>query len=80
MKTYFYTIPFCLLFSSGFLYGQQDIEAIANSKYASMSYAEAISLYKGLVADGYGSLELFENLRNSYYLQSNYELAKVSYN
>jgi len=79
MKTYFYTIPFCLLFSNGFLYGQQDIEAIADSKYASMSYAEAISLYKGLVADGYGSPELFENLGNSYYLQSNYELAKVSY-
>jgi len=44
-----------------------------------MSYTEAIALYKGLVEDGYGSTQLFENLGNSYYLQSNYALASVSY-
>ena len=79
MKTYFYTIPFCLLFFSGFLYGQQDKEAIANSKYNSMSYVEAVNLYTNLIQDGYRSSQLFENLGNSYYLQSNYALAKVSY-
>ncbi|NVJ88292.1 MAG: OmpA family protein [Flavobacteriaceae bacterium] len=79
MKLHFNYITLCLLLVSGLIYGQQDREATANSKYNSMSYAEAIALYKGLVADGYGSPELFENLGNSYYLQSNYALAKVSY-
>jgi outer membrane protein OmpA-like peptidoglycan-associated protein len=79
MKLHFKCITLCLLLVSGFIYGQQDREATANSKYNSMSYTEAIALYKGLVADGYGSPELFENLGNSYYLQSNYALAKVSY-
>jgi outer membrane protein OmpA-like peptidoglycan-associated protein len=79
MKLHFNYITLCLLLVSGFIYGQQEREVRANSKYNSMSYTEAISLYKGLVADGYGSPELFENLGNSYYLQSNYKLAKVSY-
>jgi len=79
MKLHFNYITLCLLLVSGLIYGQQDREATANSKYNSMSYAEAIALYKGLVADGYGSPELFENLGNSYYLQSNYALARVSY-
>lgn len=78
MKKYFYTIPFCLLFNL-FLYGQQDKEARANSNYNNMSYTESIALYTGLVQDGYGSSQLFENLGNSYYLQSKYELARVSY-
>ena len=79
MKLHFNYITLCLLLVSGFIYGQQEREVRANSKYNSMSYTEAISLYKGLVADGYGSPELFENLGNSYYLQSNYSLARVSY-
>jgi len=79
MKLHFNYVTLCLLLVSGLIYGQQDREATANSKYNSMSYAEAIALYKGLVADGYGSPELFENLGNSYYLQSNYALARVSY-
>src|SRR6056300_852977 len=79
MKLHFNYITLCLLLVSGFIYGQQDREATANSKYNSMSYAEAIALYTNLVADGYGSTQLFENLGNSYYLQSNYALAKVSY-
>ncbi|WP_430929175.1 OmpA family protein [Polaribacter marinivivus] len=79
MKLHFNYITLCLLLVSGLIYGQQDREATANSKYNSMSYTKAIALYKGLVADGYGSPELFENLGNSYYLQSNYALARVSY-
>ena len=79
MKLHFKCITLCLLLVSGFIYGQQDREATANSKYNSMSYTEAIALYTNLVADGYGSPELFENLGNSYYLQSNYALASVSY-
>ena len=79
MKLHFNYITLCLLLVSGLIYGQQDREARANSKYNSMSYTEAIALYKGLVADGYGSSELFENLGNSYYLQSNYALARASY-
>jgi outer membrane protein OmpA-like peptidoglycan-associated protein len=78
MKKYFYTIPFCLLFNL-FLFGQQDKEFRANSNYNNMSYTESIALYTGLVQDGYGSSQLFENLGNSYYLQSKYELARVSY-
>jgi outer membrane protein OmpA-like peptidoglycan-associated protein len=79
MKLHFNYITLCLLLVSGLIYSQQDREATANSKYNSMSYTEAIALYKGLVADGYGSPELFENLGNSYYLQSNYALARASY-
>mgnify|MGYP001025515077 FL=1 len=79
MKSHFYNITFCLLFFTGFLNSQQNKESIANSKYNSMSYAKAIDLYERLVKDGYGSKQLFENLGNSYYLQSNYKLAKVSY-
>jgi len=79
MKLHFNYVTLCLLLVSGLIYGQQDREATANSKYNSMSYTEAIALYKGLVADGYGSPELFENLGNSYYLQSNYALARASY-
>ncbi|WP_340932650.1 OmpA family protein [Polaribacter marinaquae] len=79
MKLHFNYITLCLLLVSGFIYGQQEREVRANSKYNSMSYTEAIALYKGLVADGYGSPELFENLGNSYYLQSNYALARASY-
>ena len=79
MKLYFNYITLCLLLVSGLIYGQQDREATANSKYNSMSYTEAIALYKGLVVDGYGSPELFENLGNSYYLQSNYYMSKLIY-
>ena len=79
MKLHFNCITLCLLLVSGLIYGQQDREATAKSKYNSMSYTEAIALYKGLVEDGYGSPELFENLGNSYYLQSNYALARVCY-
>ena len=79
MRLHFKYITICLLLVSGLMYGQQGRVAIANSKYNSMSYTEAIALYKGLVADGYGSPELFENLGNSYYLQSNYALARASY-
>ncbi|MDB4205517.1 OmpA family protein [Polaribacter sp.] len=79
MKLHFNHITICLLLVSGCFYGQQSRVAIANSKYNSMSYADAIALYTNLVADGYGSPELFENLGNSYYLQSNYALASVSY-
>ena len=79
MKSHFYNITYCLLFFTGFLYSQQKREVIANSNYNSMSYAKAIDLYERLVNDGYGSKQLFENLGNSYYLQSNYKLAKVSY-
>jgi len=79
MKLHFNHITICLLLVSGLMYGQQSRVAIANSKYNSMSYVDAIALYTNLVADGYGSPELFENLGNSYYLQSNYALASVSY-
>jgi len=79
MKLHFNYITICLLVVSGYFYGQQSKVAIANSKYNSMSYVDAIALYTNLVADGYGSPELFENLGNSYYLQSNYTLARVSY-
>jgi len=79
MKLHFNHITICLLLLSGLMYGQQSRVAIANSKYNSMSYVDAIALYTNLVADGYGSPELFENLGNSYYLQSNYALASVSY-
>ena len=79
MRLHFKYITICLLLVSGLMYGQQGRVAIANSKYNSMSYVDAIALYTNLVADGYGSPELFENLGNSYYLQSNYALAKVSY-
>ena len=79
MKSHFYNITFCLLFFTGFLHSQENKDSIANSKYNSMSYVKAIDLYERLVNDGYGSKQLFENLGNSYYLQSNYKLAKVSY-
>ena len=79
MKSHFYNITVCLLFFTGFLNSQQNKDSIANSKFNSMSYAKAIDLYERLVNDGYGSKQLFENLGNSYYLQSNYKLAKVSY-
>jgi outer membrane protein OmpA-like peptidoglycan-associated protein len=79
MKSHFYNFTFCLLFFTGFLNSQENKESIANSKFNSMSYAKAIDLYERLVNDGYGSKQLFENLGNSYYLQSNYTLAKVSY-
>jgi len=79
MRLHFKYITICLLLLSGLMYGQQGRVAIANSKYNSMSYTEAIALYTNLVADGYGSTQLFENLGNSYYLQSNYALASVSY-
>ena len=79
MKSHFYNITFCLLFFTGFLNSQENKDSIANSNYNSMSYAKAIDLYERLVNDGYGSKQLFENLGNSYYLQSNYKLAKVSY-
>ena len=79
MKAHFYNITFCLLFFTGFLHSQENKDSIANSKYNSMSYVKAIDLYERLVNDGYGSKQLFENLGNSYYLQSNYKLAKVSY-
>ena len=79
MRLHFKYITICLLLVSGLMYGQQGRVAIANSKYNSMSYVDAIAFYTNLVADGYSSSQLFENLGNSYYLQSNYALAKVSY-
>ena len=79
MRLHFKYITIFLLLVSGLMYGQQGRVAIANSKYNSMSYVDAIALYTNLVADGYGSPELFENLGNSYYLQSNYALARASY-
>lgn len=79
MKLHFKCITLCLLLVSVLIYGQKDREARAKSKYNSMSYTDAIAPYKGLVEDGYGSPELFENLGNSYYLQSNYALARVCY-
>jgi outer membrane protein OmpA-like peptidoglycan-associated protein len=44
-----------------------------------MSYSEAINLYNGLIKDGNGTAEVFENLGNSHYFQSNYKSAKESY-
>ena len=44
-----------------------------------MSYSQAIKLYNASIRGGYGSSELFENLGNSYYYQSNYALANDSY-
>ena len=70
MKLHFNYITICLLLVSGCLYSQQGKVAIANSKYKNMSYVDAIALYTNLVEDGYGSSQLFENLGNSYYLQS----------
>lgn len=61
------------------IYGQKDVLTTANRNYVNMSYSEAIKLYNDLIKDGYGSQELFENLGNSYYYQSNYELANISY-
>lgn len=61
------------------MYGQKDVLTKANRNYANMSYSAAIKLYNDLIKDGYGSPELFENLGNSYYYQSNYELANISY-
>ena len=79
MKSYSNLIIICLLVASGSIHSQQYKVANANVKYNNMSYVEAINLYTSLVHDGYGSSEIFENLGNSYYLQSNYALAKASY-
>lgn len=79
MKIHFNYIAVCFLTISSCLYSQDDKLTRANIKYNSMSYADAIKLYNGLVNDGLGSAEIFENLGNSYYLQSNYQLAKESY-
>lgn len=58
---------------------QQDVLTTANRNYTNMSYSQAIKLYNDLIKGGYGSSELFENLGNSYYYQSNYALANDSY-
>ena len=61
------------------VYAQQDVLTTANKNYTNMSYSQAIKLYNALIRGGYGSSELFENLGNSYYYQSNYALANDSY-
>ena len=61
------------------VYAQQDVLTTANKNYTNMSYSQAIKLYNDLIKGGYGSSELFENLGNSYYYQSNYALANDSY-
>ena len=61
------------------VYAQQDLLTTANKNYTNMSYSQAIKLYNDLIRGGYGSSELFENLGNSYYYQSNYALANDSY-
>ena len=61
------------------IYAQQDVLSTANKNYTNMSYSQAIKLYNALIKGGYGSSELFENLGNSYYYQSNYALANDSY-
>ncbi|WP_299053730.1 OmpA family protein [uncultured Polaribacter sp.] len=79
MKLQYKYTTLCLLLINSILFGQQNILNKANAKFNNLSYVEAISLYSNLVNDGYGTAEIFENLANAYYYQSNYELAKVSY-
>ena len=79
MKLHSKYIAICLFLISNCLFSQQDKVTKANTKYFNMSYVDAIKLYTNLVNDGYGTSEIFENLGNSYYFQSNYEFAKASY-
>jgi outer membrane protein OmpA-like peptidoglycan-associated protein/tetratricopeptide (TPR) repeat protein len=72
-------ITLCFLLINGIVFGQQSTLKRANAKFNNLSYVEAISLYSNLVNDGYGTPAIFENLANAYYYQSNYALAKVSY-
>lgn len=67
------------VFISLSLQAQQGKIARADQKYSSLSYTEAIALYNMLVKDGYDTASIYENLGNAYYYQSNYELAKSSY-
>jgi len=79
MKLHSKYIAIFLFLISNCLFSQQEKVTKANTKYFSMSYVDAIKLYTNLVNDGYGTKEIFENLGNSYYFQSKYDLAKVSY-
>lgn len=79
MKLKIYYTAICFLAISNSFYSQVDDLTRAKTKYNSMSYSEAINLYNGLIKDGYGTPEVFENLGNSYYFQSNYKSAKESY-
>lgn len=77
MKLKYINIYFLLI--NCIVFGQQSNLERANAKFNNLSYVEAISLYSNLVNDGYGTPAIFENLANAYYYQSNYALAKVSY-
>jgi len=79
MRLHSFYIAILSLFISTSFYAQQGKISKADKKYNSMSYTEAINLYTNLVNDGFGSVSVFENLGNSYYYQSNYDLAKSSY-
>lgn len=79
MKLRFYYTAICFLVISNCFYSQEDNLTRAKIKYNSMSYSEAINLYNGLIKDGNGTAEVFENLGNSHYFQSNYKSAKESY-
>lgn len=75
-----YIIGFIIsLTSSTFLFGQQTKLDKANLYYSSFSFTKSINLYESLIASGSKSAEIYEKLGNSYYAQSNYELAKNSY-
>jgi outer membrane protein OmpA-like peptidoglycan-associated protein len=79
MKLRLIYITIFLISMSTCLHAQKDNVAKANAKYKGLSFVESIQIYENLVKDGYGSSQVFENLGNAYYYQSNYESAKSNY-
>lgn len=70
------------LFIIGFLvvffqtYGQEKIIHSANQHLDKFAYSDAIKVYEKLVANGFSSIELLENIANAHYMQGNYSDAK----
>jgi tetratricopeptide (TPR) repeat protein len=67
----------CLLFFSSVLHAGDDLLKQAEKAYDSRKYTEAIRCYEKLVADGFKSYQLYFNLGNAYYRNS--ELGKAIY-
>ena len=69
-----FIIGFLVVFSQS--YGQEKTINLANQHLDKFAYSDAIKVYEKLVANGFSSIELLENIANAYYIQGNYSDAK----
>lgn len=61
------------------MHGQDKKASKAKEKFSSFNYADAITSYEELIANGYSSEEAYKNLGDSHYSNANYEEASNWY-